>query len=69
MYELKVENMTCGHCVGRVTDAVKSIDPAAKVTADLPTKIVRIDSTRELSKLTDAMEEAGYPAQPAQAGV
>jgi len=65
MYQLKVENMTCGHCVSRVTEAVKSIDPAAKVIADLPTKVVRIDSTSELSKLTNAMKEAGYPAQPA----
>ena len=64
MYELKVENMTCGHCVGRVTDAVKSIDPGAKVMADLATRVVRIDSTSERGKLTNALEEAGYPAKP-----
>ncbi len=63
MYELKVENMTCGHCVSRVTEAVKSVDPAAKVTVDLPSKLVRIDSVKNIEDLSAAMEEAGYPAQ------
>lgn len=26
MYELTVENMTCGHCVSAVTEAVHTID-------------------------------------------
>ena len=65
MYELKVENMTCGHCVSRVTEAVKSVDPDAKVTVDLPTKLVRIDSVKNIEDLSNAMEEAGYPAQNA----
>lgn len=65
MYELKVENMTCGHCVSRVTEAVKSVDPDAKVIVDLPSKLVRIDSMKNIEDLSNAMEEAGYPAQNA----
>jgi copper chaperone CopZ len=45
MYELTVEDMTCKHCVGRVTKAVQEIDQAAKVDIDLPTKKVKIDSS------------------------
>ncbi|HEX7982383.1 MAG TPA: cation transporter, partial [Duganella sp.] len=26
MYQLQVENMSCGHCVGAVTKAVQAID-------------------------------------------
>jgi Cu+-exporting ATPase len=61
MYELTVEGMTCGHCVGRVTKSVQDIDQAAKVTIDLPTKKVRIDSQADLDKIAAAIDEAGYP--------
>ena len=61
MYELTVEDMTCKHCVGRVTKAVQGIDPAAKVEIDLPTKKVRIDSGAGLDRIAAAIDEAGYP--------
>ena len=68
MYELKVEAMTCGHCAGRVTQAVKAVDDKAVLVIDLPGKLVRIDSTHKLAELTAAMAEAGYPAQTVSAG-
>jgi len=61
MYELTVEDMTCKHCVGRVTKAVQGIDPAATVNIDLPTKKVRIDSSAHLDRIAGAIDEAGYP--------
>lgn len=68
MYELKVEAMTCGHCAGRITQAVKAVDDEAVLVIDLPAKVVRIDSSQPLTKLTAAMAEAGYPAQVISAG-
>ena len=65
MYQLKVNNMTCGHCVNRITQAVKAVDPAAKLDANLEKKIVSIDSTHKLAEITAALAEAGYPAQAA----
>lgn len=64
MYELKVEDMTCGHCQARVTQALKSVDPDAKVDIDLARREVRVDSACALPELTGALAEAGYPAQP-----
>jgi len=61
MYELTVEDMTCKHCVGRVTKAVQGIDPEAKVDIDLPTKKVKIDSGAALERIAAAIDEAGYP--------
>jgi Cu+-exporting ATPase len=61
MYELTVEDMTCKHCVGRVTKAVQEIDQAAKVDIDLPTKKVKIDSSADLERIAKAIDEAGYP--------
>jgi copper chaperone len=62
MIELKVNDMTCGHCVKTITQAVASVDPGAKVEADLGTKRVRIESTHSAAELTKALGEAGYPA-------
>jgi Cu+-exporting ATPase len=61
MYELTVEDMTCKHCVGRVTKAIQGIDSGAAVEIDLATKKVKIDSTADLGAIADAIDEAGYP--------
>ncbi|WP_036166238.1 heavy metal translocating P-type ATPase [Massilia sp. 9096] len=61
MYELTVEDMTCNHCVGRVTKAVQKIDADARVAIDLPTKTVRIDSHADLERIAAAIDDAGYP--------
>jgi Cu+-exporting ATPase len=61
MYELTVEDMSCKHCVGRVTKAVQEIDQQAKVDIDLPTGKVRIDSQANLDRIVQAIDAAGYP--------
>lgn len=67
MHALKVEGMTCGHCAARVTQAVKSIDPAARVEIDLAGKRVRLESGCSLADIAEALTEAGYPAEPVDA--
>jgi Cu+-exporting ATPase len=61
MYELTVEDMSCGHCVGRVTKSVLALDRDAKVEVDLPAKKVTIDSTADLDAIARAIDAAGYP--------
>ena len=65
MIELTVKDMTCNHCVGVVTKAVKSVDPNAAVNVDLPSKRVRVDSASGVDAIAKALVEAGYPATPA----
>ncbi len=67
MYELTVENMTCGHCVSAVTEAVHSIDPAAFVEVDLKGKHVKVNSTAALEPIKAAIADAGYPVTRAVA--
>jgi copper chaperone len=62
MLELKVNDMTCGHCVGAVTKAVKELDPKAMVRVDLDAKRVSVDSAVPAGEVIAALEEAGYPA-------
>lgn len=63
MLKLQVNDMTCGHCIGTVEKAVKSADPAAKVSIDLGSKEVRIDSGLPAEIFSRAIEEAGYTGE------
>jgi len=68
MIELNVKNMTCGHCVNTVTQAIQSVDKAASVQVDLPTGRVQVDSNAAPDELLNAVNGAGYPATRSKVG-
>ena len=61
--EFKIPAMSCGHCVGAVTQAVKAVDPKAEVTVDLATKQVTVQTSGERQAVAASLAEAGYPVQ------
>lgn len=61
MYELQVEDMSCGHCVSKVTKTVLDVDAAAKVEVDLAQRKVRVQSNAALEDIAEAITDAGYP--------
>lgn len=60
MYRFKVEDMTCGHCVSRVTKAVKALDSRAEVDISLRDKRVDVRSGAAQEEIAQAIQEAGY---------
>ena len=60
MIEFEVNDMTCGHCVNAITQAVATVDASAKVEIDLPTHRVRISGSDQAQRLAEAIREAGY---------
>lgn len=65
MVTFEVQDMTCGHCVSSITQAVRAIDPGAQVTVDLATHRVQIEPTQsDRSQLSEALREAGYTPVP-----
>ena len=62
MLTLSVPDMSCGHCVKAITDAVKEVDTAATVSTDLATRAVRIETLAESAKILKSLDDAGYPA-------
>lgn len=61
MIAFRVSDMTCAHCAGAVTEAVKAVDPAAVVRVDMATLMVEIDPSRANAReLSDATKGAGY---------
>jgi copper chaperone len=56
----QVQGMSCGHCVGAVTNAVKAIDPQAQVKVDLASGKVEVQSQQDAAAITRAIEDEGY---------
>ncbi len=62
MIEFEVKDMSCGHCVGVVTQTVRLVDPDAQVNVDLAGKKIQIKSDEDRSAFAEALADAGYPA-------
>ncbi|WP_150958413.1 heavy-metal-associated domain-containing protein [Microbacterium testaceum] len=60
---LRVEGMTCEHCVRAVTDELNALDGVRVVDIDLrvgDASLVRIEGTADDAALIAAIDEAGY---------
>ena len=60
MLKLKVPEMSCGHCVGTIEKAVKSVDPTARVVADLGAATVAVETGANENAVREALRSAGY---------
>lgn len=62
MYEFDIPDMTCGHCAGTVTAAIKSADPAAVANIDLTKRKATVETAVDPNTIGAALDDAGYPA-------
>ena len=61
MIKLNVPDMSCGHCVGAITQAIKAVDPEAEVKTDLTAKIVTVETAQPAARIAQVVDDAGYP--------
>ena len=57
-------DISCGHCVATVKEAVGTLQGVASVEADADTKRIEIDfdpGRVSLAQIESALDEAGYP--------
>jgi len=58
---LKIEGMSCGHCVMSVKKALAKLPGVAVLSADIGRAVVTIDEAAAgEQELVDAVSEAGY---------
>ncbi len=61
MISFEINDMTCGHCVSSVTQAVKALDAQAQVQVDLGRHRVDIESAAaDAAALAAAITDAGF---------
>ena len=71
MLRYQVQDMTCGHCVQTITQAVKAVAGRAEVKVDLAGKLVEVAGAGSAAQVEDAIRQAGYtpvaePGDPRQ---
>jgi copper chaperone len=68
MTAFEVNDMTCGHCVATITNAVKGVDASADIKIDLPARLVAINSSRaDATTLANTIKGAGFHPLPVSA--
>ena len=67
--QLDVAGMSCASCASRVESALNKL-PGVKASVNFATRVATIDAGSELSspELCDAVQRAGYEAQPREVG-
>ncbi|MGL4668704.1 MAG: heavy-metal-associated domain-containing protein [Saezia sp.] len=61
--ELKVKDMSCGHCVQSITKAIQALDAKAKVEADLATRKIKLETTVLEADVKKALSAIGFDAE------
>lgn len=64
MYQFKVPDMSCGHCVKAITSAISAVDADARVECDLANHQVSVQSSLPEHVLIEVLTESGYPPAP-----
>jgi copper chaperone len=55
-----IPDLACGDCADKISQAIHSIDPQAKIAADPQTKLVQIESELAVVTLQTTIVAAGY---------
>jgi copper chaperone len=64
MVSFQVDDMSCGHCVAKINQALKAADPGASVNITLAARRVDVEPKQaDAGELADAIREAGYTPQ------
>jgi copper chaperone len=67
MITFEVHDMSCGHCVKAITEALRATDKDARVQIDLARHRVQVEPvSADAEALSDAIREAGYTPMPRQ---
>jgi copper ion binding protein len=64
---LKIDGMSCGHCVARVEKALNKLDGVAVVRVEVgDAEIVHDPAKAPFSRIREALDDAGYSAHPVE---
>jgi len=63
-YLLKIPDMSCQHCVNRISQALDEAG-ISKYRVDLESKTITVE-TEDLNEVLLALDEAGYAASPVE---
>jgi copper chaperone CopZ len=64
---LKIDGMSCGHCVARVEKALKKLDGVHVGRVEIGAADITYDPAKTpFAKIREAIDDAGYTARPVE---
>lgn len=63
MIQFRVPDIHCEGCIRALTGAVRDLDAAATLHADLDTKVVRVETSAGVAAVAEAMRDAGFDVE------
>jgi copper chaperone CopZ len=64
---LKIDGMSCGHCVARVEKALSKLDGVSVHRVEVGAAEIDYDPSRTpFARIREAIDEAGYTAHPVE---
>ena len=65
---LKIDGMSCGHCVARVEKALSKLEGVHVRRVEVGSAEIDYDPTRTpFARIREAIDDAGYTARPVEA--
>lgn len=61
MSSFHLPDMSCGHCVAAITEALKAADPEARLEFQREARKVEVQSKLDDARVAEVLVEAGYP--------
>lgn len=58
--KLNVPDMSCGHCISSIRDAIAKLDATATLEFDLDSKTVTIASQKPAADVSEALDKIGF---------
>lgn len=69
MHRFTLPDMSCGHCVAAITEALKAADAQARVEIDREARSAEVDSALPREALVTALTAAGYTPEPSNSPI
>lgn len=61
--ELKIPDMSCGHCKAAIEKTILALDPGAALRFDMENRQLSLQTSAPLVVLEGALIQAGYPME------
>lgn len=58
--KIKIDGMSCGHCVSHVKEALEALEGVVKVDVKLEENAAYVEGAVSEDKVREAIDEAGY---------